>query len=115
MRLAQAILLIPQSFHLRCGCEKNPETGELFGCASLFEEPPEDGWPNPRHPADKFLARTITSITTEETDTEAFELLTVNMIVGQYGTDRQKAEARDQLDQMSARRARGRAPSCRRR
>jgi len=104
MTLAQALLLIPPGFHLQCGCEKNPETGTVFGSACLLAEPPEEGWPDSRHPADTFLDKPITSISTEETDFEAFELLLVNMIVQRYGTDRQKIEARAKLDQRALRR-----------
>jgi len=98
MKLAQAILLIPPGTHLKCGCEQNPETGNVFGSACLFAEVPEDGWPDPRHPADKFLDRVIVGISTNETDFEAFERLVVHMIVKRYGTDRQRLEAQEQLD-----------------
>jgi hypothetical protein len=104
MTLAQAILLIPPGVYLKCGCEQNPETGAAFGSAALFAEPPEDGWSDPRHPADKFLDQVIVSITTDETDFEAFENLTVLMIVERYGNDRQKAEARAKLDRQADRR-----------
>lgn len=106
MKLAQALLLIPPGTHLKCGCEKNPETDEVFGSAGLFAEPPEDGWPDPRHPADKFLDRPIASITTDETDYQAFERLVVHMIVDRYGTTLQKHEAQAQLDQHTRQRAR---------
>ncbi len=99
MRFAQALLLIPPGAHLRCGCEQNPETGEVFGSAGIYAEPPEDGWPEPRHPTDKFEDQAIVAISTDEVDFEAFELLTVLMIVDRYGTDRQKTEARKKLDQ----------------
>jgi hypothetical protein len=98
MKLAQALLLIPPGTHLRCGCERDPETGETFGSAALFEETPEDGWLDPRHSADKFLDRVIVGISTDEVDFEAFEVLTVRMIVKQYGTERQRFEAQEQLD-----------------
>jgi hypothetical protein len=104
MTLAQAILLLPPGVYLKCGCEQNPETGAAFGSAALFAEPPEDGWPNPRHPADRFLDRVIVSISTDETDFEAFENLTVLMIVERYGNGLQKAKARAKLDQQTARR-----------
>jgi hypothetical protein len=103
MTLAQAILLLPPGTHLRCGCEQNPETGEAFGSATLFAEPPEDGWPDPQHPADTFLDRVIASISTDETDFEAFEHLVVLMIVQRYGTDRQRIEAREKLDRQADR------------
>jgi hypothetical protein len=99
MTLVQAILLIPPGFHLQCGREVNPETGTVFGSACLFAEPPEDGWTELHHPADRFRDKTIASITTGETDFEAFELLLVNMIVQRYGTDQQKDDARAALDQ----------------
>ncbi len=98
MTLAQAILLIPPGMHLKCGCEHNPETGLVFGSASLFAETPEDGWPDPRHAADKFLDRVIVGITTDEIDFEAFERLVVHMIVTRYGTDRQRHDSKEQLD-----------------
>src|SRR5947208_13082664 len=101
MTLAQALLLVPPGHHVRCGCEKNPETGTVFGSAALFAEPPEDGWPDARHPADTFLFRVITSVSTNEDDAESFELLAVLMIVSRFGTDRQKAEARAKLEQRS--------------
>jgi hypothetical protein len=104
MTLAQAILLIPPGVHLKCGCEQNPETGAAFGSAVLFAEPPEDDWPDPRHPADKFLDQVIVAISTDETDFEAFENLTVLMIAQLYGSDRQKAEAREKLDRQTDRR-----------
>ena len=106
MKLAQALLLIPPGTHLKCGCERNPETGEVFGAACLFAEAPEDGWPDPRHPADKFLDRTIASITTGETDYKAFERLVVHMIVHRYGTALQRHEAKAQLDQHTRQRQR---------
>jgi len=110
MTLAQALLLIPPGTHLKCRCEQNPETGEAFGTANLFAEPPEDGWPDPRHPADKFLDQVIASISTDEIDFEAFEHLTVLMIVDRYGTDRQRVEAREKLDQQADRRRHGEQP-----
>lgn len=102
MTLAQAILLIPPGVYLKCGCEQSAD--EVFGTAALFAETPEDGWPNPRHPADKFLDQVIVSVSTDETDFEAFENLTVLMIVERYGSDRQKAEARKKLDRQADRR-----------
>lgn len=98
MKLAQALLLIPPGMYLRCGCEQNPETGEVFGSAVLYAEPPEDGWPDLQHPADKFEDQALVAISTDEVDFEAFEALTVLMIVERYGTDRQRLEAREQLD-----------------
>ncbi len=106
MKLAQAILLIPPGTHLKCGCEENPETGSVFGSACLYEEPPEDGWPDPPHPASKFLDRAITSITTNETDYKSFECLVVHMIVDRYGTVLQRHEAKAQLDRHTRQRMR---------
>jgi len=104
MNLAQAILLIPPGFYLRCGCERDEDTQKVFGSAAIYEEPPEDGWPNPRHPADRHRDSIIVSISSDETDFEAFELLLVNMIVERYGSKRQQDEAMAKLDKMADRR-----------
>lgn len=98
MKLSQALLLIPPGTHLKCGCERSLETGDAFGSAILFAEPPEGGWPDSHHSVAKFSDRTIAGISTDETDHEAFEHLVVHMIVKRYGTDRQRLEAQEQLD-----------------
>lgn len=98
MTLAQAILLLPPGVYLKCGCERSREDDGAFGAAVLFAETPEDGWPNPRHPADKFLDQAIVSITVDENDFEAFESLTVHMIVDRYGNARQRQESKEYMD-----------------
>lgn len=102
MNLAQAILLIPPGHYLKCGCERNPETDGVFGSAAIFAQAPEDGWNVVLHPANKFLELVVVSISTDETNFEGFDLLVINMIVKQFGTERQKTEAITKLEQRAA-------------
>ena len=92
MTLAEAIAKIPVGFYVQCAMEKrsedemkeSPEGGHQFMTATLFENTPEDGWPNPRHPVDKFLDKCLVSISTTPDDLESFERLTIGMITKRW-------------------------------
>lgn len=84
MTLAEALAKIPLGFHVRCETETSDEDGHPYLCATLFENAPEGGWPNPRHPSDEFLDKCLVSISTSPDDMESFERLTIGMITKRW-------------------------------
>jgi hypothetical protein len=83
--LTKAATHVPPGFYLKLGVERHEEweDGEpktsLALHACLYEETPEEGWSEVRHPADKFLDRIRWSVSA--LDVESFERLTANAIV----------------------------------
>ena len=90
MTLAEAINKIPTGFYVRCetergdGEDEGDEGDEAYLCATLYENTPEGGWPNARHPSDKFRDRLLVSITASPDDLESFERFTVGMITSRW-------------------------------
>lgn len=85
MTLAEAIAKIPPGFHVKCETEKSAEEdGHQYLTAVLFQNTPEDGWPNPLHPADKFLDKCLVGISASPDDLESFERLIIGMITERW-------------------------------
>jgi len=84
MTLAEAINKIPTGFYVRCEIERSDEGDDPYLCATLYENTPEGGWPNPRHPSGKFIDKLLVSITASPDDLESFTRLTVGMITSRW-------------------------------